>query len=414
MSFSRRGLAANVRPMSHISNPPYPRITLKKGAHKRLLSGHPWIYSNEVNMDLAAKALPLGSFVTISEASGKPLATAYFNSKTLIAARVLSLAPDVAIDTAFISARFNSALKLRTRLFDEPFYRLVHAEADGLPGLVVDRFDNAYVLQPNTAGMEALIDVIVSSLKQTLLPHTIVIRGDSVSRKLEGLEDSVRCVLGESSAPVAVRENGVTFFADLMTGQKTGWFFDQRDNHAFIASLSGGASVLDLYTHTGGFALACASAGATSVTAVDRSATALKLARKAAVANQLTDRCTFKQNEVFPFLDEAVSNKQNWDVVIADPPPFIKSKKDLKAGLQGYRKLSRLCALTTAPGGFLFVASCSHNAPLEEFTAAVVRRVADAGRSGRVIRTSGAGPDHPIHALLPESAYLKALVLQLD
>ncbi len=400
--------------MSMVSKPPYPRVTLKKGAHKRGVSGHPWVYSNEVNMDPAAKALPAGSLVTITNASGKPLATAYFNSRTLIAARVLSTAPDVAIDTEFFATRFSSALALRTRLFDEPFYRLVHAEADRLPGLIVDRFGDTYVLQPNTAGMEAVLDMVVSALEKVTSPQIVIVRGDGAARKLEGLKDRVHCLRGDAAEPIAVRENNVTFFADLMAGQKTGWFFDQRDNRAFLASISGDASVLDLYTHTGGFALACAHATAAAVTAVDRSALALELARKASVTNKFSDKCSFKQSDVFAFLGLAISGGERWNVVIADPPPFIKSKKDLKVGLQGYRKLSRLCASVTAPGGFLFVASCSHNASVEDFTAAVVRGISDGGRCGRIIRASGAGPDHPVHPLLPESAYLKALVLQLD
>jgi 23S rRNA (cytosine1962-C5)-methyltransferase len=197
-----------------------------------------------------------------------------------------------------------------------------------------------------------------------------------------------------------------------MSGQKTGWFFDQRDNHAFMATLCRGATVLDLYTHTGGFALPAAKAGAKEVLAVDRSAPTLELAAKAATANGVV--CKFEKAEVFPFLESALGRKATWDVVIGDPPAFVKSRKDMKAGLQGYRKLARLCAGVTAPGGILFMASCSHNAPLEEFTAAVARGIADAGRTGRIIRTAGAAPDHPVHPFLPESAYLKAIVLQLD
>ncbi len=365
-------------------------------------------------MDTAAKVLPPGALVTLTDAGGQGLATAYFNAKTLIAARVLSPVPDEAVDAAFVARRIASALALRERIFAAPFYRLIHAEADGLPGLAVDRFGETCVIQPNTAGMTALLDAVVKALDETIAPKCIVLRGDSGARKLEGLEDDVRVLRGSSSETTEVKESALTFFADLMSGQKTGWYFDQRDNHAFMGILSSGALVLDLYTHTGGFALTCAQAGAKTVEAVDSSEPALALANKAADANGLASKCTFTRSDVFAFLEKAIADGKTWDVVIADPPPFIKSKKDLKAGLQGYRKLARLCAQVTAPGGFMFQASCSHNAPPPEFQSAVVRGVSDARRTGRVIRTSRAGPDHPVHPQLPESAYLKAVVLQLD
>ena len=362
-------------------------------------------------MDPAAKALAPGSVVTITDAGGQTLATAHFNPRTLIAARVLG-PPDTAIDQAFVAGKLRAALSLRERLFDKPYYRLIHAEADGLPGLIVDRFNDVCVIQPNTAGMQALAETIAAALSEVAGARAVILRGDSGSRTLEGLEDETRTLVGSIDGPVKVEENGCTYFADLQSGQKTGWFFDQRDNHAFMASLCKGSAVLDLYTHTGGFALPAAKAGAASVLGVDSSQPALDLAVKGAAATGA--KVAFERAEVFPFLDAALTAKKTWDVVIADPPAFVKSKKDLKAGLQGYRKLARLCASVTAPGGFLFVASCSHNAPLDEFTNAVARGLEDASRTGRIIRTAGAAPDHPVHPHLPESAYLKAVVLQLN
>ena len=400
-------------PMTHALHR-HPRLKLRTGAHKRLRSGHPWVYSNEVDMDAAAKALPPGSVVTLSDAGGQLLATAHFNPRTLISARVLAFQADVAIDEAFITSRLRSALTLRERLFDRPYYRLIHAEADGLPGLIIDRFADACVMQPNTAGMEALSEQIAAALREVVGARAVILRGDNAARGLEGLDDQVRSVFGSLDGPVPVEENGTMFFADLLSGQKTGWFFDQRENHAFMADLSRNAAVLDLYTHTGGFAVPAARAGAKAVLGIDRSAPSLELAERAAAANAVKDACTFERAEVFPFLEGALGRNATWDIVIGDPPAFVKSKKDLKAGLQGYRKLARLCAGVTAPEGLLFMASCSHNAPLEEFTAAVARGMADAGRSGRIIRSAGASADHPVHPLLPESAYLKAVVLQLD
>ncbi len=390
----------------------YPRVQFTKGAHKRVKFGHPWAFSNEIQMDPATKALPPGTVVTLTDAGGEILGTAHFNSHTLIAARLLTTAGDAAIDAAFIAEKLKQAMRLRERLFLRPFYRLVHAEADGLPGLIIDRFNDVFVVQPNTAGMDALMGEIAAALSTVFTPRAIVLRGDSAARGLEGLKEDVRCFTGNIDGPVPVEENGVTYFADLLSGQKTGWFFDQRDNHAFMAGLSRGASVLDLYTHTGGFALACAHAGASAVVGVDSSAHAIDLALKAA---QLTKApATFERGDVFAFLEAAWARKAKWDVVIADPPAFVKSRKDIKAGLQGYRKLARLCANVTAPGGFMFVASCSHNAPVDEFIAAVTRGIADAGRHPRILRISGAAADHPIHPALPESAYLKAVTLALD
>jgi 23S rRNA (cytosine1962-C5)-methyltransferase len=388
----------------------HPRVRFRKGEHKRFKGGHPWAFSNEIDMDAAAKALPAGAVVTLTDAGGELLGTAHFNAHTLIAARLLTREPDAAIDEAFIAERLRAARTLRERLFPKPYYRLAHAEADGLPGLVIDRFDDTYVVQPNTAGMNAGLGEITAAL-QSLGARAVVLRGDSAARGLEGLTAETRVLAGAVDGPIALEENGVTFYADLISGQKTGWFFDQRDNRAFMAKLARELKVLDLYTHTGGFGVAAAHAGASHVTMVDSSQASLALAAKAAETAGVAKRCVFERKEVFPFLESAQGAR--WDIVIADPPAFVKSRKDLKAGLQGYRKLARLCAGVTAPGGFLFVASCSHNAPVDEFTAAIARGIADTGRDARILHTAGASPDHPVHPALPETAYLKAVVLHL-
>jgi 23S rRNA (cytosine1962-C5)-methyltransferase len=395
-----------------MSRSPHPRIRLKPGAHKRLKIGHPWIYSNEVAMDPGAKALAPGTVVTLEDAGGSPLATAHFNPKPLISARVLALKPDAAIDADWFAQRLRAALDLRDRMIAQPFYRWVHAEGDALPGLIVDRFGDVVVVQPNTAGMDLALPEIAAALGQLAAPKAIIVRADSSFRALEGLADASRVLGGTLDGPVAVKESDLTFFADLLGGQKTGWFFDQRDNRAFMAALAKGKTVVDLYTHTGGFALGCAKAGATRVLGVDGSASALALASRAAQVNGLDSACRFERADVFDYL--AAAPARGVDIVIADPPAFVKSRKDLKPGLQGYRKLARMCVGITARGGILYIASCSHKAPLAEFIDAVARGIADAGRTGRILRTSGAGPDHPVHVQLPESAYLKALTIALD
>jgi 23S rRNA (cytosine1962-C5)-methyltransferase len=392
----------------------HPRLRLKPGAHKRLATGHPWIYSNEVAMDAGAKALPPGGVVTVEDAGGSPFATAHFNPKPLISARILEATPDVAIDAAWFTQRLLQAQALRQRLIPDPFYRWVHAEGDHLPGLIVDRCGDVVVVQPNTAGMDRAMPEITAAIQSLMSPKAIIMRGDSSYRALEGLDDVTNVMVGEITSPVKITENGRTFFADPLGGQKTGWFFDQRDNRAFVASLANAHKVLDLYTHTGGFAIACAANGAKSALGIDGSALALELATKAAAANDLSSICKFERADVFDFLEAARNRKDKFDVVVADPPAFVKSRKDLKPGLQGYRKLARLCAGITSKSGVLFIASCSHNAPLAEFAEAVARGITDSGRSGRFLRTSGASADHPVHLQLPESAYLKALTIALD
>ena len=389
-------------------------ITLRPEAHRRLLFGHPWVYSNEIVMDAAAKALPPGSIVRLLRADGEPLALAFFNPHPLIAARILTRRVDAAIDAGFLAARLTRARALRDRLYEQPFYRLIHAEADGFPGTVVDRFGGLLVAQVNSAGMELLLPALLEAFERVLRPEAVLLRCDSSARGLEGLESYVKLAKGHLEGPVELHENGVQFLADPSGGQKTGWFFDQRDNRAAVARLSAGLSLLDLYSYAGGFALAAAAAGAREVTAVDRSEAALALAEKSAAMNGLQDRCRFRRAEAFEELERLGAQGTRFGVVVADPPAFVKSKKELKQGAKGYRKLARLAATVVEPSGFLFIASCSHNMPVEEFERQVARGLVDAGREGRILRAAGAAPDHPVHPALPESAYLKSLLLQLD
>jgi 23S rRNA (cytosine1962-C5)-methyltransferase len=389
-------------------------VRLAPGGHRRAESGHPWIFSNEVAMDAAAKALPPGGLVTLRRADEHPLGVAMFNPHTLLAARLLDRDAARPIGRRFFIRHLERALPLRERLYDRPYYRLVHAEADGLPGLVIDRFGEVLVLQANAAGMNRMEPVILDALQSVLRPAAIVLRNDSPARTLEGLELETRVPLGSVSGPVTIDEDGTVFEADVLEGQKTGWFFDQRDNRRFIAGLATDARVLDLYCYSGGFAVSAAHAGAETVLGIDRSAPALALATASAQRNGVEARCEFRRGEVFAEAAALAAKGERFDVVIADPPPFARSKKEAGAALRGYRKLARLAAGLTAPGGFLFLASCSHNIGAADFAEAVRRGLADAGRSYRILRDAGAGPDHPVHPALPETAYLKALTLALD
>lgn len=413
-ALARRLMAVTLRAAMTDNPASRPAVSLQPGRHKRAEAGHPWVYSNEVAMDAVAKALPPGGLVTLRSAGGDILGVATFNPHTLVSARILDRDAKRPIDRDFFATRLERALTLRRRLYGEPYYRLVHAEADGLPGIIADRFADVLVCQLNTAGMVKLELEWLAACEAVLAPRAIVLRNDSAARALEGLEPEVRIAKGEIDGPIELTENGARFLADPREGQKTGWFFDQRDNRRFMAGLCAGARVLDLYCFSGGFAVQAALGGADAVLAFDRSEAALTLAAAAADLNGVSHRCRFQRHDAFGELAQLVAKRQRFDVVIADPPAFVKSKKDLGPGLRGYRKLARGVASLVQPGGVLFIASCSHNVEAPDFAEAVRRGLEDAGRSGRILKSAGAAPDHPVHPWLPESAYLKAQVLALD
>ncbi len=392
----------------------FPAIFLQAQRHKRVLNGHPWVYSNEIVMDSAAKEMEPGAIVAFRAHDKRILGIGSFNPHSLIAGRIFTRQVGETIGADWLRARLQDALALREKLIPEPCYRLVHAEADGMPGLIIDRFGPHLSVQLNTAGMQKLWPELQVALVDVLRPSTIILRNDSSSRTLEGLERNVEAALGKLNAPIEVRENGLTYFADLSGGQKTGWYFDQRDNHALVARHAAGATVLDLYTHAGGFGLLAAQAGAESVIGVDSSEPALDLARQAATQNKLAAKCQWHRAEVFEDLERRINAKEKFGMVIADPPAFVKSRKDASSGARGYRKLARLAAGVTAPQGMLFIASCSYNMDLNQFIQQVAGGLHEAHRSGRILYTVFAAPDHPVHPHLPESAYLKGVFLQLD
>ena len=393
---------------------PYPTIKILPGEDRRLRNGSPWLFSNELRMDADAKSVPPGSLVRLMAPSGKMLGVAQFNPHSLIAARMLTRNKDAEIDRGFVARRLARALQLRERLFDVPYYRLVHAEADGLPGLVIDRYGDTLVMQVNTAGMEALEPQIVAALEEVARPRNIVARNDAPSRLLEGLTQEVKALKGELPDRLELVENGLTFVTDPGGGQKTGWFYDQRPNRRFAAQFASGQDVLDLYSYCGGFALTAAAAGARSVTGVDSSAQALELAAASAARQGVADKVTFEKAEAFAFLDRAAVEKKRFGLVVADPPAFVKSRKDLGVGLKGYRKLARMAAAVVSEPGFLCLGCCSHHVTAEQFAAESWNGIRDAGRGGRLLLSAGAGPDHPVHPALPETAYLKFLAYALD
>ena len=387
---------------------------MRPGTDKRVAGGHPWAYSNEIEMNEAAKALPAGELVTLLRGDGRTLGAAMFNPHSLIAARVLSRDPTAEINQRFFEKRLQRALKLRERLVSVPYYRLIHAEADGLPGVVVDRFGDTVVVEVNSAGMDRLSEALAAAVDAVLKPTTILIRGEGNARTMEGLSPMSRFAKGGLEGPIELQENGAKFLADPAGGQKTGWFYDQRENRALTSRFANGGSFLDCYSYTGGFGIQAAAAGATQVLAVDRSEAALDLLKRAAALNGVETKVTVQRGEAFEVLEQLIADKKRFGVVSADPPAFVKSRKDLNVGSKAYRKLARLACQTVEPGGILFIASCSHNMPAADFATQVSRGIHEGGRSAKQLYATGAAPDHPVHPFLPESAYLKALILQVE
>lgn len=394
---------------------PLPVIRLKPKSQPRAIRhGFPWVFDNELVTDRRTKKLPPGSIALLEDADRAPLALVALNPASRIMARVLDLDTDAVIGPEWIRARLVAAHALRARLYDAPFYRLVHAEADGLPGVVIDRFDDIAVIQPNAAWADLLLPEIVAQLQAVTGVKTVLKNAAGRARGLEGLDDVSLTLAGPApEAPVAVSMNGATYMADLLGGQKTGLFYDQRPNHAFTATLASGARVLDVFSHVGGFGLACLAAGAKEVLAVDGSEPALALANEGAARMGQQAAFTTRRGDAFDVLTQLAEEGARFDVVICDPPAFAPNKSSLEAGLRAYERVARLAASLVTPGGFLGLCSCSHAATPDKFRTACVRGIGRAGRAGPLIHTGEAGPDHPLHPQLAETGYLKALFFRL-
>ena len=392
-----------------------PVIRLRPKTDSRpLRRGAPWVYANEAVLDRRTKGLSLGTLAVLEDADRAPIALVGVNPKSKIVARVLDRDPGAKIDEAWFTDRLTTALQLRERLFDQPFYRLVHAEADGLPGVVIDRFGSTVVIQPNAAWADRLIEPLANAVTAVTGADCVIKNATGRARGLEGLDEETVVLSGDVSGPIPVPMNGATYMADLLGGQKTGLFFDQRPNHAFAARLADGAKVLDVFSHVGGFSLACLAGGAVQATAVDGSAAALELAEQGAAAMGMADRFTTRKGDAFDTLAALQNEGETFDVVICDPPAFAPNKQALEAGLRAYERIARLAAPLVKPGGYLGLCSCSHAADLSKFRTACNRGIGRAGRNAQLLHTGFAGPDHPLMPQLAESGYLKALVYRLQ
>ena len=391
-----------------------PLLRLKKNEERRLKGGHLWVFSNEVDTTATPlRGLTPGSCVRIEDARGEPLGIGYANPESLIAARLLTRKPSRLPDVDFFRSRIRQALSLRERIYEAPYYRLVYGESDGLPGLVVDRFGSLIVVQSSTAGMDRLEEPLIQALKDVMDPSGILIRNTSSLRALEGLDSRIEPIWGEIEAPRVI-ENGATFVIDPLEGQKTGWFFDHRDNRSRLLPLCRGRRVLDLFSYSGAWSIEAALAGAVAVDAVDASRPALNLLSQNLALNDLGGSVVPHLSDVFDFLKDARSNRLQWDVVIADPPAFIKRRKDLSKGIEAYRRLIQMSLQVLAPEGILVAASCSYHLSRETLLDLLRGSARHLDRHLQVLFEGGQGADHPVHPAIPETDYLKAFFLRVS
>ena len=385
-----------------------PVLVLKRNEERRLIAGHLWVYSNEVD----TRKTPLsgfepGTLAVIQSAVGKTLGSGYVNPHSLICARLLTRRPRTVIDAAFFERRLRSALQLRDSLFEHSNYRLVYGESDGLPGLVIDRYGDVLVVQITTAGMEAVREVLLDVLNRVLAPSGILLRNDTPVRALEGLSQDPE-VIGEVPETVTLEEGGVRFEVPLAAGQKTGWFYDQRSNRTAMHKYVHNKRVLDVFSYIGAWGLQAAMAGASEVCCVDASPVAASFLDKNAAANGLQDRVRCEIGDAFDVLKAMQASEQRFDVVIVDPPAFIKRRKDIKTGEQGYARLNRLAMQVLAPDGILISCSCSMHLAAERLQNILYQSARKQGRQLQILERGFQTMDHPVHPAITETAYLKA------
>jgi 23S rRNA (cytosine1962-C5)-methyltransferase len=389
---------------------PVTDLILRQGADRRLRGGHLWVYSNEID----GKRSPLGEFragdpVIVRNAEGKPLGSAYMEPQSLICARLYAPGEQRPLDQAFFQSRLEAALAGRQAVFEKPFYRLVYGDSDTLPGLVIDRFGDYLVVQLNNEGIERHREPLLQALIALVQPSGILLRGDSRSRREQGLSEDSEVVYGEVPEHVVLEENGVQFLAPVYAGQKTGWFYDHRMARARLAPWVQGKSVLDVYSYIGGWGIQAAAFGAADVCCLDSSAQALEGVQANARLNGLEERVSVRRGSAPETMAAMRAEGCQFDVVILDPPAFIQRKKDLKKGTAAYRRINELGLQLLRPGGLLVSGSCSMHLSRGDLMLAMQQAAVRAGCQLRVVEQGAQGPDHPIHPAIPETEYLKAI-----
>ncbi|RME36606.1 MAG: class I SAM-dependent rRNA methyltransferase [Deltaproteobacteria bacterium] len=388
------------------------RLWLKAGHDRRARSGHPWVFSNEIDR-LEGNPEP-GDAVEVVAARGDFLGIAYFNPRPLITARILTREQESIDEVDFYRKRLQAALDYREKLYgDMPSLRLVHGEGDQLPGLVVDRYGDVLAVQLLTLGMEKRRELVLQALKDLLSPVAIIGRNDVAVRELEGLDRKVELISGQLPEKLIIREHGLRFRIDLMEGQKTGHFFDQKENHQALRGRVEGRDVLDLFCYSGGWSVHAARFGARSVLGIDISTRAIELSRENARLNYKDDICRFEQADVFELLREMGQTQQRFGTIILDPPAFVKSKKKLPEAIRGYLTINRRALQLVEPGGYLFTCSCSYHLKRDVFLDTLRKAAVQAGRTVRLLEMRGQAFDHPVLLACPETEYLKCAVLQV-
>ncbi len=380
-------------------------LKLKAREERRLRAGHLWVYSNEIETGADFRQITPGVLCRVLDSRDKPLGIGYVNPRALLAVRMLSANIDALIDRDWLLARLGAALALRARIYAEPYYRLAFGEADGLPGLVIDRYGEVLVVQITTAGMEALKAPLLEALQELLRPRGILLRNDTGARQLEGLTQDSETI-GEIADPLEVHEDGIRYALSLASGQKTGFFFDQRDNRARLARYVRGRRVLDVFSYVGAWALRALRDGASTASCVDSSQPALDAAQASAALNALTVETI--RDDALAAMKALRAAGRHFDVVIVDPPALIKRRKDHDAGLEHYAALNRAALHLLAADGILVSCSCSHHLEADELQRILLRESRHVGRRLRLLESGGQGPDHPVHPAIPETRYLKA------
>ncbi len=392
----------------------YPALFLKRGEEARLKQGHSWVFSNEVD----TKRSPLGEFepgerVAIIDASERLIGLGYINPHALICARLVVRGGDHGIDRSLFGHRLNVALAMRDLQYAEPYYRLVFGEADGMPGLVLDRFGSVYVGQIGTLGMEQLKPELEAAIAKVLKPEALVWKNQGSVRSLEQLPEYVETPIGQLPETVIAREHGLDYEIDVEHGQKTGFFYDQRDNRASMQRLVDGKRVLDLFSYVGAWGLAAAKFGAKEVLAVDASDSAITRVRSNAERNGFTDRVRAECADVFDFLKHLRQERERFDLVIVDPPAFVKRKKDFAEGRQAYRRVNEMAMQVLGRDGLLVSCSCSHHMPYTELLNQLNQGARHLDRQAILLKRLQQSADHPVVPAIPETEYLKGALLRI-
>lgn len=390
----------------------YPVVILRRGKEKSILAGHPWVFSKALEQGLPSGAAP-GTLVQLDSADGRVLGTGIYNPLTSIRVRLLSRTQEP-INSAFFARRFRELSQQKKPLLPKgtTAYRLAHGDADDMPGLIVDCYEDTAVFQIHTAGMDPLREMIVDGLREALGCRAVVERSDVISRRREGLKDMPSGIrFGEVSGPVPFSENGLKFTADVITGQKTGFFLDQRDARAYVREAAGGKNLLNLFCYTGAFSVYAAAGGAASVVSVDDSREAVQSAEDHFKLNEFSGSYEFLKEDAFDFCSRMQREGRSFDFIICDPPAFAKSREKVRSALQAYTRINAVCLRLLNPGGVLVSSSCSGAVTLEDFRGVLKSAGAQARRDLKVMRTFSQAFDHTDKLSFPEGRYLKTLVL---